>query len=330
MKEFAQIFIKGHLTAVDDLGHVHVDKHNAIHPRNIARIFARGLANEPHSSIYRMAFGNGGTIVDAAYNVTYRTPNDGFSPDTSTWDSRIYNETYSEIVDAGRTTLNPLLGTDPGSADLNTGVRPGGGAVPSSDPTSIPHVSGPGVRSFDYGEASVVEIVCVLNGNEPKGQFTTDTAVGTETDFVFDEIGLYSEGSPAINTSGYQQVGFGLTGKTSVDATGLVAGSTYAFNITIDGGTTQTITFTVPAGGGTGIGGQVLYGDLCEALNTNAPTWNITPAAPNATFSITDPSNGSFPSIAGAQTAGYLQVQSNSAGPVSSISLVVEKLGVIS
>jgi CBS-domain-containing membrane protein len=56
-------------------------------------------------------------------------------------------------------------------------------------------------------------------------------------------------------------------------------------------------------------------------MNTNAPAWNILPAAPAATFSITDLTGGTFPSIVGAQTSGYLQVQSPTSGAASSVSL---------
>lgn len=316
------IQLMGHCKIVDDLGNVLLDKHNAIHPQNMARIIARALANEAQSSIYRIAFGNGGTLVDAAFTVTYKTSNDGQSPDIATWDSRIYNETYSEIIDEGQTTLNPLLGTDPGSADLNTGVRPGGGSVPSSDPVAVPHVSGPGVRSNELGLTSEVTISCTLNGNEPRGQSINDQLeVSTETDFVFDEIGLYTQGSSAINTSGYHQIAFGTVSKTSTDDTGLLAGTTYTFNITIDGGSQQVISFTTPATGGSGVGGQILYGDVCEALNTNDSAWTILPSAPSATFSITDITGGTFPSIAGASTNGYLHIQSPSSGALSAVNM---------
>lgn len=318
MNQQLPIYVKGHCHIEDDLGNVLLDKDNAIHPQNMARIFARALANEPQSSIYRMAFGNGGTIVDAAFTVTYKTPNDGQAPDIATWDSRIYNETYSEIVDDS----NSNIGVDPGSADLNTGVRPGGGSVPSSDPTSVEHVSGPGVRSNELGLTSEVVITCTLNGNEPRGQFIDDSVAGsTETDFVFDEIGLYTEGANAISTNGYQQIKFGNLAKVSTDDTGLLPNTTYSYNIRINGGSLQTITFTTPASGGSGSGGEILYGDLCEAMNTDDAAWNIIPGAPNATFSITDLTGGTFPSITGAQTYGNLQVQSPTSGSSSSINL---------
>lgn len=319
------INVKGHVKIVDDLGNVLVDKDNAVHPQNLARIFARALANESNYFIHRIAFGNGGTLVDAAFTVTYRTPNDGQSPDIATWDSRIYNETYSEIIDDGLTTLNPLLGTDPGSADLNTGVRPGGGAVPSSDPVSVPHVSGPGVRSNDLGLTSEVIISATINGDEPVGQFVTDSLAptqDTESSFVFDEIGLYTSGGPAINTSGYQFIDVG--NRVSTDDSGLIPGNTYSFNVAVDGGTSTTITFTVNALGGSGPAGQVLYGDLCEAINTGASSWGMSGANPlpgGAKLSITDVTGGTFPTTTGSQTYGFLKVESATSGTTSSVDL---------
>lgn len=319
--------VTGHCKIVDDLGNVLLDKTNAVHPQNLACVFGRALANEHNFFIHRIAFGNGGTVVDAARTVTYRTPNDGQSPDISTWDSRLYHETYSEIIDEGNTVLNTLLGTDPGSADMNTGVRLGGGAYPASDPVSVPHVSGPGVRSRELGLQTEVIITCTINGDEPRSQYSTDAlapAQSTETDFIFDEIGLYTAGAPAIDTSGYQYIN--VQNKTSVDDTGLLPGTTYSFNVSVDGGTSIRMSFTTPVTGGSGVGKQILYGDLCEAINTSDLTWGFTgtgtSALPgNARMMITDNTGGTFPSIAGAQTYGYLTVESATTGPTSTVSL---------
>lgn len=103
--ENMSVKVRGHCKIVDDLGNVLVDKDNAIHPQNLSRVIARALANEHNYYIHRIAFGNGGTTVDAAYTVRYKTVNDGQSPDIATWDSRIYNETYSEIIDDSQ--VNP-------------------------------------------------------------------------------------------------------------------------------------------------------------------------------------------------------------------------------
>lgn len=323
--------VKGHLKIQDDLGNVLVDQDNAIHPQNMARVIARALANEHNYFINRIAFGNGGTTVDAAYTVSYKTPNDGQAPDIASWDSRLYRETYSEIINEGQTTLNPLLGTDPGSADLQTGVRQGGGAVPDSDPAAVPHVSGPGVRSSELGLISEVVINATINGDEPLSQYLTDSFAATqptEAQFVFDEVGLYTAGSPAINTSGYQSLDVG--NRKSTDDSGLLPGETYSFNIAVDGGVSSIITFKVPAtGGGSGPAGQILYGDLCQALNTGDPAWNppggafigVNPLPGGATVSITDTSGGAFPTIVGAQTFGFLKFESPTFGATSSMNL---------
>lgn len=326
-KETLSIAVNGHCNIADitdpNQPVVLLDKHNAIHPANIARLFARGLSNEPNSNIYRIAFGNGGTIVDEAFTITYKTPNDGQSPDVNTWDSRLYNETFSKIVDAGRLTLNPLLGIDPGSADVNTGIRVGGGSYPEGDPASVPHISGPGVRSIETGLNSSVVITVVLNENEPKGQLSTSPSGTefTESSFMFDEIGLYSAGLPAIDTNGYQHVD--VSTKKSTSDTGLTPNTDYELYIKVDGGTTVQIQFTTP-NAGSGGSGEILYGDLCEALNTGSVAWGLSGTSPLPNGSkvfITDDSNGAFPSIANKETYGYLTFVSNTTGLSSSIDL---------
>jgi len=292
------------------------DELNAIHPQNMARIFARALANEQNHYINRIAFGNGGTMVDIASNVIYKTPNDGQSPDDATWDSRLYNEIFSKIIDEGSITLNPLLGIDPGSADVNVGIRMGGGSDPSSDPESIPNVSGPGVRSIDRGLTSDVVITVMLNQNEPVDN------TKEQTTFVFDEIGLYTTGTQAIPTNGYQQINVG--NKTSMDDSKLLPGTAYTFRVAVNDGTPTSITFITPLVGGTGANKQILYGDLCEAINNGSISWGMlgtNPLPGNAIMSITDNTNKLFPSIYGVQTNGYLVISSITTGTSSKILL---------
>src|SRR5277367_6528337 len=176
--------VKGHVKIVDDLGSILLDKDNAVHPQNMARVISRALGNEFNYYIESMAFVNGGTSVNAAYEIIYNPVNDGQPPDAEGWQSRLYHETFRKIVNAtgwppvpGSAIVSPLLGTDPGSADPNTGVRPGGGAVPADDPTSIPFVSGPGVYSTENTTplyTSNTTVVCVLNAAEPTGQYLSD------------------------------------------------------------------------------------------------------------------------------------------------------------
>jgi hypothetical protein len=323
------VTMKGHVKIVDDLGNVLLDKYNAIHPQNMARVIARALSNESNFNIWRIAFGNGGTTTDAAFTITYKTPNDGQPPDTRTWDSRLYHETYSEIIDEGQVVLNPLLGTDPGSADANTGTRPGGGAVPADDPPSTPHVSGPGVRSVELGLTSQIIVTCVLNPEEPTGQTETDTISATEASFAFDELGLYTPGAPAADSTGYQDVDVG--NRFSTDDTGLVAGQQYSFKINVDAGGVIDISFTVPLAGGSGTSGEVLYGDLCQAINTGDVDWNpawgsLNPLPGGATVAITDDTT-SFSSITGAQTYGFLRFTSPTVGSSSSMAVTAGSIG---
>ena len=319
MEQLLPIDVKGHVKIENDLGEVLLDEDNAVHPQNMARVIARALSREDNYWIHRIAFGNGGTEVDAAFQITYKTPNDGQSPDSNTWDSRLYNETYSEIIN--ESVGGGLLGTDPGSAGPNAGQRSGGGADPSGDPSSVEHVSGPGVRSNELGLTSEIVISSVLNPGEPAGQFLTDNqspTEGTESDFTFDEIGLYTTGRPAIASAGYQNIDVG--NRTSEDDTGLLANTAYSIDVTIDGGSLQQINFTTPAAGGSGPNSEILYGDLCEAINTGDTGWGMAGVAAisGGVISITD-NTSSFPSITGAQTYGYLKVESSTLGAGSSV-----------
>ena len=327
-QDFIPIKIEGHVHAeyTDGDREVLLDQFNAIHPQNMARVIARALANEHNFHIHRIAFGNGGTETDAAFQITYRTPNTGVAPDPNTFSSRLYNETYSEIVDDS----NVLIGTDQGSSGPNVGQRPGGGSEEGSDPTSVEHVSGPGVRSNELGVISQVTVTSVLNPNEPSGQFPSDNnppTEDTESDFSFDEIGLYTSGGPALDTSGTQSVDVG--DRLSTDDTTLLANTQYSFTIQVDGGSSQVVTFTTPAIGGSGSSGEILYGYVVDAIMTGDVAWNSlpgdnftgTPIITGAAVTITDYS-GSFTTIpAGTQTFGNVFFQSSSTGVGSAISL---------
>lgn len=322
------VHVNGHCLITDDLGNVLCDKTNAIHPQNIARVFARSLANESNHFIHRIAYGNGGTTVDVAQQITFNPPNDGQPPDLQEWRSRLYNETYSEIVDDS----NVNIGVDPGSSGPAAGTRPGGGSVPASDPATVEHVSGPGVRSRELGLVSEVVITSTLNPDEPLSQIASDQAVNplcvgcdpitdTENTFVFDEIGLYTTGAVASDSSGFHQID--VRNKNSEDDSNLVINTPYTFLVSVDGGSDQTVAFTTPASG-TGVGGAITYGDICEAINTNDPVWG-TPVLNGGTISISDTS-GNYPSIAGANTFGFLLFKSNTAGTTS---LIEAKNGVL-
>lgn len=318
MNENTSIKVTGRIQVYDDEALCR-DVCNDIHPQNFARLLARGLAHESNSHIYRIAYGNGGTVTNAAGSVSMRPPNIGVSPDVYTWESRLYNEIYSEVVDAA----SSMLSDDVGSADVNTGIRPGGGAVPSNDPPSVMYTSGPGVRSFEQGEIAKVVITTVLNQLEPTSQYLRDIVGTTSGDFTFDEIALYSYGSPAISTPGYQAFEVGV--KTTSSDTKLTPGRAYMFDVAADGGSSTRVSFVVPESGGSGLNGEILYGDLCDAINLGRTSWGmsgVNPLPGGATLTITDDTDGIFATTAGAQTHGTLKVTSGTVGNNSRISLV--------
>lgn len=306
------ISITGHvLVAYIDTGEVLLDKCNAIHPQNMSRILSRALAHEPNAWIGRLAFGNGGTRIDALNNIIHNPPNDGINDNT--WESRLYNETYSEYVDE----IDASFGLDLGSADPNN-IRPGGGSDPSSDP------AGGGVVSQEVGTKSNVIVTIFLNENEPSGQAQTSTIPTTadEDCFLFDEIGLYSPGKPAKATSGMTTVN--VNNKSSTDEISLPTNTAMSFDIIIDGVQYNT-QITTPSSG-SGLSGGLTYGDFCEGLN--AGTWITGGDGINSlvyTY-ITDKSEGAYTSIVDKQSYGLLIFQSKSNGSLSNVTVLCDGL----
>ena len=147
--------IKGHVLVKDkNTNEVLVDKFNAVHPQNMAKVIARGLANESNQQIFKIALGNGGTYIDSTQNIVYNSPNIiGQSAD-------LYNVTYTEVVDDV-------------SADVGIGNSVISQAAPSPDISSL--------------------VICTiqLSANEPAGQASTDgVTTNPNSAFTFDELGL--------------------------------------------------------------------------------------------------------------------------------------------
>lgn len=290
------VTVIGHVKITDDLGDTLLDKKNAVHPQNMARVIARALASEDNHAIHRIAFGNGGTAVTGVGEITYYTPNDGIT-DNAGYQSRLYNETYYEVIDE-----NGVL------------VSTGPGANPADDPASIPNVSGsgPGVFSEETGVISKVIITAVLNPGEPSGQFSNDNQApieDSESDFTFDEIGLFTSGAPLAPTSGYQNVN--VAGKTNLSPTGLIDGIAYYFDITVDG-TPITVTLApLVLNGGTGSGGAYIYDDIIPLIN--AQLLGL------AVCEITTPGV--------VQTYGMLRFTSTSTGASSTVAILDETIG---
>lgn len=277
--------IRGLLTVQDlDTGELLLDKYpNAVHPQNMARMIARALAGEPNCYIYRMAFGNGATDDGG---ITFKTPNDGQSPDVRTWNSRLYNEVYSEVC----VLSSPENGQDLGSVD-NGVQRTGGGAVPSGDdqPNSV--------VSSDLGIVSNVVVTVTLNANEPNQQYVFDPdSPPQDYALEFNELGLYSVGKQPNATSGYQLVDVG--NKNATDIVTLDVGQ-YTLTLDVDG-TTRNVVINVTTSDPT-------YEELCDMINDQATDFKAT-----------------ITGYQGVETFGFLRFQSTlTTGPLSTIDIDV-------
>jgi hypothetical protein len=117
---------------------------------------AESLGNEGKGFIYEMVFGNGGTTVDPTGIITYLTPN------TIGINSGLYNETYAKVVD-DRSANN----IDPVRNKIETR-----------------HLTG-----TNYTD---IIVSCLLDYGEPADQEAFDNATFTESQYVFDELGLRS------------------------------------------------------------------------------------------------------------------------------------------
>lgn len=296
-----RVLIKDHET-----GEVLLDKSNAIHKQNMARVIARALANEPNSQIFAIAFGNGGSFQDGVGNLTFNSPN------VTGWDSRLHNEVYREICD--ETSAN--FGSDPGSAD-SSNIRVGGAANPENDP------DGGGVTSLEVGTKSNI-IISVVNQTEPNGQLLTDN-LGVSLDeyercFLFDEIGLYTAGKPARATNGYTTIDVG--NKTADDYLTIDLDNDYSLEVIVDG-VYYVCELRVP-GTGSGPLGEVTYGDLCEGINSGEWIVSGTQIQDYIFAYITDYSGGTYPTIVGKQSYGFLTFESRTTGDDSSVEVTCD------
>lgn len=153
--ETSGFYFEGHIKIFDpETGEVFRDKRNAIHYENMSVAMVQSLANQGQGSIYEMAFGNGGSIVDPTGLITYLTPN------TIGINSSLYNQTYQKIVDA-----NSFENTDSFRNKME-----------------IRHLSG--------ATYSDILVSCLLDYGEPIGQEAFDNGRNINGNFVFDELGL--------------------------------------------------------------------------------------------------------------------------------------------
>ena len=149
------IKITGHVKAFDpNTGEVLADRSNSIHYENISVAIANALADRGVGSIYQMAFGNGGSSIDATGVITYLPPN------TTGQSAALYNQTYVKVVDDTN-----ILNADPTRNNMTVLHTPG----------------------TVYSD---ILVSCLLDYGEPAGQDAFDNSTNIDGQYVFDELGL--------------------------------------------------------------------------------------------------------------------------------------------
>jgi hypothetical protein len=155
VNEDAGIGMNGHILIRDkETGEELVNKRNAIHYGNMANMVANALNNQSQSYIHFMAFGNGGTSVDTAGKVVYKSPRVSESFEAS---ADLYSRSYNKVISAA-----------------------------ASDPTTdkIEVVAG---SSF-----TDLKVTCTLGYAEPSDQDLFDSSTDNDGSYVFDELALFS------------------------------------------------------------------------------------------------------------------------------------------
>jgi len=104
--EHAGIGMNGHILIRDkETGEELVNKRNAIHYGNMANGVANALGGDAtardNAKIHFMAFGNGGTSVDTAGKVVYKSPRVSESFEAS---ADLYSRSYSKIISNNTST----------------------------------------------------------------------------------------------------------------------------------------------------------------------------------------------------------------------------------
>jgi hypothetical protein len=164
------IAVRGHIKIYDPVSkEVFRDQPNAINYENFSIAMAQSLSNQGIGMIEGMAFGNGGTRVDATGIITYLTPN------VIGTTSNLYNKTYYKVVDAYGVQGSNSANLDPARNFMQYRHLPG---VPYSD----------------------ILVSCLLDFGEPSGQQAFDNAVNSDGTFVFDEIGIKAYGPDGTDT----------------------------------------------------------------------------------------------------------------------------------
>ena len=135
-------------------GEIFVEKSNAINYETMSEAIADTLSSRGYGEIYEMAFGKGGASVDATGVITYLPPN------VTGQNAALYNQTYAKIVD------------DTSVFNLD----------PTRNKMTVFHTTGKVYTD--------ILVQCLLDYGEPPGQEAFDNSTQTDSNFVFDELGL--------------------------------------------------------------------------------------------------------------------------------------------
>ena len=147
--------MEGFLTIRDyKTGEVIQEAKNAINYENMSEAIADSLSSRGYGEIYQMAFGNGGASVDETGVITYLPPN------TTGQNASLYNQTYTKIVD------------DTSVFNLD----------PTRNKMTVFHTTG---RVY-----TDILVQCLLDYGEPSGQAAFDNSTQTDSNYIFDELGL--------------------------------------------------------------------------------------------------------------------------------------------
>lgn len=160
--------VMGHVKIADaDTGEVLLDKQNAIHSQNMARVLARGLAHEASSWVYAIQLGNGGTHIDGGGNISFMQPN------VIGVGATLYNATYATTVDAS------VISNTTNSVTSNASPAP--------------------------SLTSTVTVSVLLDSALPIGQAANDgITTNPDSTYTFDELALFTTinaENPAITPS---------------------------------------------------------------------------------------------------------------------------------
>ena len=168
MQEVMKTIVSGHVLVKDDLGNILVDKHNAIHPKNMATAIARGLSNTVNYQIYKLKLGNQGTYIDSSQQIVFRPPN--VSGDTAD----LYNPTYVEVVDEAEQTVGS------GNSVMFT-------LIPASTNTRVI------ITAVISANEAVNRPTDEADSATPTTDPTTDATLDPDGQFFFDELGLFTK-----------------------------------------------------------------------------------------------------------------------------------------